>query len=174
MNNSKIVELQSRSLNLRFRIFGRSEIKELKNLLRAGEKVLHCAYGFYQGGTGLLVATEQRVLLIDKRPFYLNVEEMKYDSLRYVDVILKSLQASLQLRDGRKKLIFRSISDARLKGMKEYIADKITIPNKEQITSVLLSDTAKPYLNPAWRPRHTIILPRPRPQKFYGPTSLSQ
>lgn len=173
MKNSENITTQLKSLNLRFRIFGRSEIKELRRVLQPGENILHCVYGFYQGGSGLLVATEKRILLIDKRPFFLNIEDMTYEKLRNAELTFKSLQASLHIHDGFKKLVFQSISDARLKCMKEYITSRIQLPTTEtakQLASVLLSETAKPYLNPAWRARHTILLPRPRPHKYYTPT----
>jgi|GEM_PF-1819290 len=170
---SENISTQLKNLNLRFRLFGRSEIKELRKVLQSEEKILHCVYGFYQGGSGILVATEHRVLLIDKRPFFVNIEDITFETLRHAELTLKSLQASLHIHDGVKKLIFRSLSDARLKDMKEYLATKIVIPTKQQITSVLLSDNAKPYLNPAWRPRHTVLLPRPRPHKYYTPNTIN-
>ncbi len=173
MIDSKAVDTQLKSLNLRFRLFGRSEIRELRRLLESGEKVLHCVYGYYQGGSGLLIATEKRVLLIDKRPFYLNIEDMTYDTLRHVDVILKSMQSSLNLHDGKKKLTFRSISDARLKNMKNYIADMIELSTKNQVVPIQLSEAARQYLKPAWRSRHNILLPRSGPKKFYRPTPIN-
>lgn len=163
---------QLESLNLRFRMFGRAEIRELRRILQDGEKVLHCVYGFYQGGSGLLVATSERVILIDKRSFYLNIEDMKFDTLRHVKVTIRPLQASLHIHDGNKKLSFRSVSDARIKNMKNYIAEKINIPVIQKTPLVSLAQAAKPYLNPAWRARHATLLPRPRLQKFYTPTPV--
>jgi hypothetical protein len=175
MIDKKLI-VQMKSLNLRFRWFGRAEIKELKHLLQSGEKVLHCVFGFYQGGSGLLVATERRIMLIDKRPFYLHVEDMLYDTLHTAEVGVSILQASLKLDNGSKKISFRSISDARLKDTKNFVVAMMDASSKDMdgsksrnIARVVLSKTAKPYLNPAWRPRHTILLPRPRPQKFYTP-----
>jgi len=168
MIDKETVTSQLESLNLRFRMFGRAEIKELRRILQDGEIIRHCVYGFYQGGSGLLVATCNRVILIDKRPFYLNIEDMKFDSLRQVEVKLQSMQAHLSINDGKKKLSFRSVSDARIKKMKNYLAEKIEETVVVKTPFIALKETARPYLNPAWRSRHTILLPRTRPQKFYA------
>ena len=174
------LQAQLRRLKLRFLILGRGEVKELQRILRPGEFIHHCVYGFYQGGSGLLVATDDRLLLIDKRPFFVNLEEFSYEQLRDVDFAQRLLQGTLYLQAGLRKLTFRSISDARLKKAKLYIEQVIEQSKHEDITDtptikafVVASGAIQPYLNPAWRPRHT-TLARQRPSKFYRQPSPQQ
>lgn len=172
MTTQKTIDSQLKITGLRFRLFGRSEIRELKNVIQPNENIIQCAYGYYQGGSGLLVATNKRVILIDKRPFFLNFESIAFENIKSIDFGARFLQGSVYVHAGLKKLIFRSVSDARLREICKYVqakVEKIEKPIKSSVTepSQLLRSVHahRPYLNPAWRPHH--ILPRPRPSKFY-------
>ena len=151
----------------KFRMFGRTEFKHLRRILDPGEKITQSVYGHYQGGSGLLAATDKRVILIDKRPFYLYVEDHSYDSVSSVDFVSRMLQGVLYFQAGAKRIIFTSVYDARLLNLQTYVQGKITTVYKPIIT---IKDTSifnrKPYLNPAWRPHHTTALRRPRLSKF--------
>ena len=163
----KSIDEQIQQLSLRFRMFGRSEIRELRRILNVNETVKHCIYGFYQGGSGVLVATDHRILLIDKRPFYVNIEDIHYSTVRDVDYTPRMLQGTIHVISGRRKLSFRSVSDARLRGLRDYVQRQVLDSDfvQEKHDNVI-KDTLKPYLNPAWRPHHTTILRRARPVKF--------
>jgi hypothetical protein len=170
MVEKEVLQRQLKKLNLRFRMFGRAEIKELQRLLQDKEIIQHCVYGYYQGGSGLLVATDKRLLLIDKRPFFLNLEDIKFDSVRAAEFSRSYLQAALHLHTGMKRLSFKSVSDARLRQLRDYIQAKISELPAQSIENsfVRLQETAKPYLNPAWRARHVTLLRRKKPTKFYS------
>jgi hypothetical protein len=160
----KSLESQLTKLKLRFIIFGRGESKELAKILNPGETIIHCVHGYYHGGSGLLVATDSRLFLIDKRPFFLNLEEMKYKSIRSADITQGIFQATVTVRSSMNQLVFRSASDARLKALKNYILDRIqesafSINGYEQTE---ISQNWKPYLDPAWRPHHSTMLSRRR------------
>lgn len=159
---SKIsVKSQLRRIGHRFRVFGRAEANELKNILVPGESILQCAYGHYHGGSGLLVATDQRIVLVDKRAFYLNVESMSYDKLNHIDYKQDKLHGVLYIQSGIKRVIFRSMSDARLKEIRKKADEFIETLSKNIFSELETENTAKkgafsrkPYLNPAWRPHH--------------------
>ena len=160
------VNSQLRRVGFKARLFCRSEIKALRQVLQPGESMLQCIHGYYQGGSGLLVVTDNRVLLIDKRPFFLNLEEMTYDSPITAAMDRSLLQATILLKSGRKQLKFRSISDARLKHVVELI-DLFSIKHSPAIEVVEANlFLKKQYQNPAWRPRHTTVLNRPRATKY--------
>ena len=146
-------------------IFGRSELKELRKVLEPGESILQCAFGYYQGGSGLMVVTDGRLLLIDKRPFFLNLEEMKADVINDAVVTTNGFQATLYLRCNRRQMSFSSFSDARLKRLAEHVREMAYKEKKDLITEERIV-LKKPYLDPAWRPHHTSILSRPRKTKY--------
>lgn len=168
MVDKKLLTNQLRHIGYKFRVFGRTEINELQRTLEPGELIIQCVYGYYQGGSGLLVATDKRVILIDKRPFYLYVENHKYEAITQIDFASRMLQGVLYFQAGVKKLIFKSVSDARLAGLCGYVQDKIATIEKPLVVNHVVSNfNTKPYLNPAWRPHHITFLRRPRPSKFH-------
>jgi hypothetical protein len=67
------------------RFLARKEIKELPSILGAGERVEQLAPGFYNGGIGLLVATNRRIVFVDKGMLYgLRVEDFPYDRINSI------------------------------------------------------------------------------------------
>ena len=174
---TKTLKSQLARLNAHFWIFGRAEAKELRKILNPGEVIIHCAHGYYHGGSGLLVATNHRLLLIDKRPFYLNLEDMKYHTIKSVDCRQHFLTAMVVINCGAKKLYFKSVSDARLKLITDYIKDELEVAKRRFAQVMSENSSIKPtksYQNPAWAPHHPVaIRPRSRPSKFYPAARLT-
>jgi len=157
---------QLKTLDLRFRIFGRTEVKELANVLNAGEQIRHCIYGFYQGGSALLVATDARLLLIDKRPLFLNLEDIRYEMINDVNFSARFLDATVSLFTGNKKLEFRSFTDARLRSLCGFVQDQIT--KARQLEHMV--EEVSPAMN-EWKPYS--LLPRPKISKYKKSTNSS-
>jgi hypothetical protein len=61
------------------------------------EKIVALVPGRYFGGSALLVATDHRVLLIDKRTFYLTLEDIRYDMISEIDFSARMLDATLHI-----------------------------------------------------------------------------
>jgi len=152
---------QLSALGLRFRFFGRAEVKELANIINEGEQIRHCIYGSYKGGSALLVATDRRVLLVDKRPFFLNLEDIRYEMMNEVYFAGRLLNASLKLHSGSKVLEFTSISDARLRKFCTFTQDQIT---RSRQLEHMVKETRP--AGSAWRPYS--LLSHPRVSKYSG------
>jgi Bacterial PH domain len=151
---------QLKDLGLNYTFFGHPETKELANVLNPGEQIFHCAFGFYQGGSALLVATNSRLLLVDKRPFFLNLEDIRYEMINEVDFAGRLLDASVSLHTGSKQLRFRSFADARLRKMCNFVQDQIT--RARQLEHMV--EATRPA-GTEWRP-YSLLLPKPRLSKF--------
>lgn len=54
-------------------------------LLRPNEHIGGVLYGHHETGTALMVATNQRLMFIDKKPFFLKIDEIGYESLHAVN-----------------------------------------------------------------------------------------
>lgn len=54
------------------------EVQYLPGILRENEHIQGSVFGKYDQGRGVLVATDQRVLFIDKKPLFLHVDEVTY------------------------------------------------------------------------------------------------
>jgi hypothetical protein len=167
---------QLRALGLHFKVFGRYELKEMQRLLRPGEQVHACVHGYYQGGTCLLAATDQRLLLIDRRPFYVNIEDMHYPHINELAFTRKFMHATMYIRLGGKRLIFRSFSDANLHSLFAYTEQQVELSKHD---SALFTQQVEPnrtsVRHPAWTP-HTPYMIRTKPSKFHalGHTALHQ
>ena len=158
MVSHKSVLSQLDYLGLKFRFFGRAEVRELANIINPGEKIHHCVYGHYQGGSALLVATDSRLLLVDKRPFFLNLEDIRYEMINEVYFAGRLLDASVKLYTSSKTLTFKSLSDARLRHLCIFTQDQIT--RARQLESTLEEGAA----GHDWRPYS--LLKRPRSAKY--------
>ena len=154
---------QLRELGVRFPFFGKPETRELANILNSDERIYHCTFGFYQGGSALLVATSSRLLLIDKRPFFLNLEDIRYEMINEVDLAGRLLDAAVSLHTGSKELKFRSFSDAHLRRLCSFIQDQIT--RARQLEHMV--EQTRPAAS-EWRP-YSLLLPKRRVSKFGQP-----
>lgn len=159
---------QLRAIGLRFKIYGRAEVQQLHSILLPGEIIQHCVYGYYIGGSGLLVATTERLLLIDKRPLYLHLEELSYDSIDESLIRRKLLQATFFVRSGKKRLKFRSLSDARMKQLYRYVQKRQAEAERDIRDSIaVVKQVNNGFVqHPAWRP-HAPHMLRRRPGKFH-------
>jgi hypothetical protein len=162
----KSLKSQLNSIGLHFRIFGRGEVKELQRILRFGENIFQCAYGYYHGGSGLLVVTDQRIILLDKRTFYLNFEEFSYSKIYNIEISVRAMQATLKLSCDDKKLVFRSLSDARLRNMSKYINEAVRRFSESNMDVV--GEQLNTVAPSVWRVNNSALVPRMRPTKFYG------
>jgi hypothetical protein len=158
------VVAQLKSLGLVYRFLGRPETIELANILNQEESIHHCTFGFYQGGSALLVATNSRLLLVDKRPFFLNLEDIRYEMINEVDFSGRLLDAAVSLHTGSKQLRFRSFADARLRQLCGFVQDQIT--RARQLEHMV--EATRPAAT-EWRPY--TLLPKRRVNKFGQPSA---
>lgn len=121
----KELEDQLKRINCNFRFWGRSEIKELAHVLFPGEVVEHCVNGSYEGGFALLAATNQRVLLVDKKPMYLTLEDVRFDMIAEVDYNHRLLNARIFICTPNKSLDFVGYNHARLRALFHFVQTRV-------------------------------------------------
>lgn len=126
MVSLKEVESQLKKLGLNFRWWGRSEVKELCKVLSEGEVIKQCINGHYQGGFALLAATNQRLLLIDRKPMFLTIEAIWYDKIGQVDFNHRLLNATICISTPNKDLTFTTWNNMHLKNLMLYTQEKMT------------------------------------------------
>jgi hypothetical protein len=112
--------------------WAQAEIKELANILAPGERINHVVFGWYENGFGLLCCTEYRVLLIDKKPFFLKIEDLRYDKISEVKFLNRLLDSSIVLSYAGMTLVFKSWSQSQLRQLTDYIQQAITMINRQQ------------------------------------------
>lgn len=119
------VENQLQRIGATFRYFGRPELRELPHILVPGEQIQGAINGRYEGGFALLCATDQRILLIDKKPFYLTVEDVRYDMVAEVDYGHRMLDATLNICTPNKVLKFTAYKQKELRAMATYMQQRV-------------------------------------------------
>ena len=111
----------------------RAEIQELENILLPDETIYECVNGYYEGGVALLVATDIRVLLIDKKPLgFLNVDDMRFDMISDIDYTHRIIGAQININCGMRNLVFKSYNQPRLRKAIGHIQQRMSEIKKEQ------------------------------------------
>jgi len=121
----KHLEDQLKRIGCNFRFWGRAEIRELADVLLPDEIVEHCVNGQYEGGFAMLVATDQRVLLIDKKPMYLTLEDIRFDMISEIDFNHRIIHASVFLCTPNKSLRFVAYNQARLRKLFHFVQTRV-------------------------------------------------
>ena len=119
------VERQLKQIGTNFRFVGRSSIKELQHILVPNEQIQGCINGRYSGGFAVLCSTDMRLLLIDKKPLYLTVEDIRYDMIVEVDYNHQLLDATIHVYTPNKTLRFSSFKQKELRSMTSYIQQRV-------------------------------------------------
>jgi hypothetical protein len=116
---------QLKAIGVEFRLWGRAELRELRHILVPGERIMHCLNGRYEGGFAVLCATDRRLLLIDKKPFYLTLEDLRYDMISEIDFSHRLLDATVRVCTVNKTLRFTSMKNQPLRKLTAYTQDRI-------------------------------------------------
>lgn len=119
------VEKQLRAIDAMPKFFGRPEVRELPRILFEGEIIRHMLVGRYEGGWATLCATDRRILLVDKKPFYLTLEDIRYDMVSEVQYDHRLLDATVRLGTVHKTISFLSYSRDRLRDLTTYTQEQV-------------------------------------------------
>jgi hypothetical protein len=125
MVSMQSVEEQLKRIGCNFKFWGRSEIRELSNVLMPGEMIAQIANGTYEGGFAMMCVTHYRVLLIDKKPMLLTIEDLRYDMIAEVDLHTRLLNSRVRIFTPMRNLVFTSWSEARLRKCVYYIQQRV-------------------------------------------------
>jgi hypothetical protein len=119
------VEEQLKHVGCNFRFWGRAEIRELSNVLMPDEIIAQATNGSYEGGFAMLVVTNYRVLLIDRKPMLLTIEDVRYDMISEVDYHNRLMGATVRIFTPMRNLVFNSWSNIRLRKCLNYIQQRV-------------------------------------------------
>ena len=136
MVSQKSVTKQLRQVGCDYALWGRTEIHELANILMDNEQIMLAINGYYDGGFALLCTTNYRVLVVDKKPFLLTVEDLRYDMIAEVDYSSRIFSAVLHIYTPLRTLMFTSWSMAKLRKTTNYIQQRVMeIRNNDYLAS---------------------------------------
>jgi len=90
------------------------------------EKIIALACGRYFGSFALLVATDQRLLLIDKRVFFMTIEDSRYDMISEIDFNMQMYAANLTIYTMNKTHKFTSVKyKKQLRDLTTYVQRRV-------------------------------------------------
>lgn len=133
MVSKQSVDEQLKQLGFKLNGWGKGEIKELPNILLPGEEIYELVNGTYEGGFALAVATDVRLLLVDKKPMnYLTVEDIRFDMISEIDYSHRLLGAQIAVSTGDRDFHFRSYNQARLRKLIGHVQNCMADGKKQQ------------------------------------------
>jgi hypothetical protein len=132
MVHRREIEAQLKSVGVVIKSWGAAEVRELANIAVPGEEIKSLINGWYENGFATLVATNQRLLLIDKKPLYLAVEDLRYDMIAEVDYSAGVLSAQLCVNTVNKRMEFKSIRHRRLRDMAALVQFQVMQGRRQQ------------------------------------------
>jgi hypothetical protein len=129
------LEQQLKRIRFNSRGWGRSEAGELCDILMPDEEIDECVNGYYEAGFAMLVATKDRIVLVDKKPLnYLSVEDMRFDTINEFDYSHRLIGAEVKISAGMKTLHFTSWNQERLRRLLGFVQYRMTEVKKIQQT----------------------------------------
>lgn len=123
-----ISEIEGRISQLGVRIsrWYQAELRELQHILMDHEQIVAVVPGRYFNGYALLVATDHRLLLIDKRTFFMNLEDIRYDMISETDFNSRLFDATLRIFTLNKQHRFTSVKyKHQLRDLTRYVQRRI-------------------------------------------------
>lgn len=96
----------------------RAAIRSLPGLLHHGEHINGIVYGQHKDGSAILVATDRRLLFVEKKLFYQRADDLSYDVVSGVNYGQVSLVATITLHTRTGDFTIRTLN---LKCAKKFV-----------------------------------------------------
>ena len=109
------------------RLLAFKEIKELPKILWEDESVEQLIQGMYNNGTGLLVATNKRLIFVDKGlMFGIKVEDFPYDKITSLQYETGMLMGEITIFASGNKAEIKYLEKARTRVFAEFVRARVT------------------------------------------------
>jgi hypothetical protein len=145
MVTSEVVRAQLQRIGADFRWWGRAAAKELPHILFEDEVIEHAIHGRYEGGFAVLCATNHRILLIDRKPMNLTLEDLRYEMISEVNYNYRLLNAALRVGTINRTLMFMAFNQHRLRELTNYIQHQVVqLRNQNQQVRPAAPDPFQP------------------------------
>lgn len=179
MLSREAIDEQLTKIGCNFRFWGRSEIKELDKILMEDEIISQAVNGEYANGFAMLISTNHRLLLVDKKPLlYLTVEDIRFDMITDFNFNHRLTTATLCISTPSKTLTFMSWNKKRLRSLLDKLQQQVLELRKQHHMSRYFdSYRMVPPDAPQWQPMPQQFIDSPRqvePQSYYVPNQALQ
>ncbi len=126
MVHISVLQSQLTKLGIRLSRWFYPELRELQHIMMDHEKIIAAAPGRYFNGFALLVATDLRLLLIDKRTFFMTIEDTRYDMVSEIDFSSRLYDLTVHIHTLNKQHNFTSIKyRSQLRDLCTYVQQRV-------------------------------------------------
>lgn len=116
---------QIRFLDGASKFLGRREIKQLPDILWEDETVKKIVQGIYENRSGILVATERRLIFVDKGLFRLTVEDFPYDRITSVQYQTGLMFGKLKIYASGNQSEIKQVAKDQVRSFGEFVRSKL-------------------------------------------------
>jgi hypothetical protein len=117
-----------------------------------GETIAQAVVGRYENGYALLCVTDHRLLLIDKKPMFLTLEDLRFDMISEIDYSSQLFDGTVRIMTPNRKLVFSAWNQARLRNVLNY-------------TQLRVSEIRQHYMQRQFEPQQTMATAQYPPQR---------
>jgi hypothetical protein len=165
MVDLQIVLEQLSTVGYKSRMWQRSEVRELCNVLHADETIYQATNGHYEGGFSLLVATDTRLILVDRKPLFLTLDSIAYSMIQEVTFNYRLLNSTIHIYTSNKTLDFSSWNHSQIRAILTHLQsamrDRQILPAHNNL---LNGDMEYEKINmPEIAPKDVPTMPAPSP-----------
>lgn len=116
------IKSQLRKLDGVESFLGRREIKELPSILWENESIHHLVQGLYDNGNGILVATNKRLIFINRGLIYgLKVEDFPYDKISSIQYETGMIFGKISIFSSGNRADIKQIQKAKARNFAEFV-----------------------------------------------------
>ena len=142
MATQEEVKRQISSLNGAERLLGRKEIKELPSILWDDEQVEHLVQGYYNQSNGLLVATNKRLIFVDKGWLVgLRVEDFPYNKISSMQYKTGFFTGEITVYTSGNKAEIQNVEKEQVRDFCESVRARISGPALSRPASPVPGDS---------------------------------
>lgn len=121
------IKSQIQNIDGTSKFFGFKEIKQLPDILWEDELIEKLVQGLYNNGQGILVATNKRLIFVDKGLIYgLRVEDFPYDKITSIQYETGLLFGEIKIFASGNKADIKQINKQQARDFAEYVRARIS------------------------------------------------
>ncbi len=129
----------------------KQEARYLHVLIEEDEHIKAVVYGLYgdgkgvQSSSGMMVATDRRMIFIDKKPLFTDIDEFGYGAILGINVNNAMFFSSVIIHTANKEYRFRNVNRKCARQMKLYIESNVVEkPRSADKTTAVVSKIRQP------------------------------
>ena len=128
---------------------GKKELKVLPTILWEDELPEKAIYGSFNNGIGILVATNKRLIFLDKGMMSLKVEDFAYDKISSIQYSTGILSGEIVIYASGNKAMIQNATKDEVKAFADYTRARITGVSEHASMSPQMSNTnTSPQVTP--------------------------